>query len=130
MAEKEDKKNKNTGETLPVVFIKQMTLFPGISMQFDLEKKSSLKAVEAAMMSDQRIFLVCDTSDNEDKEEPARVGTVARIRQVLKLGNGMMRIAVMGQSRATVRGLDTTTMRVVWMSSDGRMPTLSVVMVT
>ncbi|MBR5421128.1 MAG: LON peptidase substrate-binding domain-containing protein, partial [Lachnospiraceae bacterium] len=106
MAEKEDKKNKNTGETLPVVFIKQMTLFPGISMQFDLEKKSSLKAVEAAMMSDQRIFLVCDTSDNEDKEEPARVGTVARIRQVLKLGNGMMRIAVMGQSRATVRGLD------------------------
>ncbi|MCR5251692.1 MAG: endopeptidase La [Lachnospiraceae bacterium] len=107
--EKKDKteKTEGTDRNIPVVLIHEMTLFPGISMQFDLEKKSSMQAVEAAMMSDQRIFLIRNEAEGEkDEEKLSAVGTMARVQQVMKLGNGLMRIQVIGISRGGIKTLD------------------------
>ena len=95
MRKKNDKNinNSNTASVMPVVIIKDLTLFPGMSLQFDLEKKAAVKAVEAALISDQRVFLIKDTAQDENAEEQlAPVGTIAAVQQVLKIGNGMIRV--------------------------------------
>ncbi|MBR1471334.1 MAG: endopeptidase La [Lachnospiraceae bacterium] len=93
---------------LPVIVIRELTLFPGMSVQFDLEKKNSVQAVEAAMLRDQQIFLIDQVSGEEDvsMEDLAKVGIVAEVQQVLKLRSGMMRIQVQGLKRATLQKLD------------------------
>ncbi|MBR3517056.1 MAG: endopeptidase La [Lachnospiraceae bacterium] len=97
----------NTSE-LPVIVIRELTLFPGMSMQFDLEKKPSVQAVEAAMLKDQQVFLIDQVNGDDDAtmENLASVGTVAEVQQVLKLHNGMMRIQVQGLHRGALQKLD------------------------
>ena len=93
---------------LPVIVIRELTLFPGMSMQFDLEKKPSVQAVEAAMLKDQQVFLVDQVSGEDDAtmENLAGIGTIAEVQQVLKLHNGMMRIQVQGLYRGALKKLD------------------------
>jgi len=107
------KKNKTTNITreMPVITLQEMTLFPGLSMQFDLEKKPSIRAVEAAMTSDQEVFLI-NRKNTEDTTptlaDLAAVGTVAYVEQVIKTGSGLMRIQVVGRRRGILKSLDTT----------------------
>ena len=107
---KSGRKNTRKIQTseLPVIVIRELTLFPGMSMQFDLEKKPSVQAVEAAMLKDQQVFLIDQISGEDDAtmENLASVGTVAEIQQVLKLHNGMMRIQVHGLHRGSLKKLD------------------------
>ena len=69
-------------------------------IHFDLSRKKSIHAVEKAMMSDQKIFLVTQ-SDPEEKEPVFKsvyhVGTVAIIKQVIKMPNDILRVLVDGQ---------------------------------
>ena len=109
MRKKNDKNinNSNTASVMPVVIIKDLTLFPGMSLQFDLEKKAAVKAVEAALISDQRVFLIKDTAQDENAEEQlAPVGTIAAVQQVLKIGNGMIRVQLNGEHRGSIKSLD------------------------
>ncbi len=91
-----------------MIVIRELTLFPGMSMQFDLEKKPSVQAVEAAMLKDQQVFLVDQVSGEDDAtmENLAGIGTIAEVQQVLKLHNGMMRIQVQGLYRGALKKLD------------------------
>ncbi|MCR5119067.1 MAG: endopeptidase La [Lachnospiraceae bacterium] len=100
---------KNDRGEMPVVFVRELTLFPGASMQFDLEKKQSVQAVEAALVSDQRIFMIGRSGDDTavpEKNEIAKTGTVAEVQQMLRLGNGMVRIQVYGTARGRLCSLD------------------------
>ena len=88
---------------LPVLALRGLCVFPNMLTHFDVGRKKSGRAVEEAMREDQRIFLVAQK--DAQKDDPARsdlyeVGTVAIIRQVLRLPGSNMRILVEGVTRA------------------------------
>ncbi len=93
--------------TLPAVALRGMTILPGMIAHFDISRPKSIKAVEKAMMEEQKIFLV--TQKDVEQEEPGQddlyeIGIVAQIKQVIKLQNDIIRILVEGTERAKLRG--------------------------
>ena len=88
---------------LPAVAMRGMTVLPGMILHFDINRARSIEAVQKAMVNDQRLFLVSqqDASVEEPKgEDLYTVGTIARIKQMLKLPNRNVRIMVEGMKRA------------------------------
>ncbi len=88
---------------LPVLALRGLCVFPEMVTHFDVGRKKSGRAVEEAMREDQRIFLVAQQDVQLD--DPARsdlysVGTIATIRQILRLPGNNMRILVEGVCRA------------------------------
>ncbi len=89
-------------EKLPAVALRGMTILPGAIIHFDLSRKKSILAVEEAMTQDQRIFLV--TQKDMQAEDPGYehvypVGTIALVKQIIKVPNNIVRVMVEGISR-------------------------------
>lgn len=81
---------------------------PGIVAHFDVSRERSIKAVEVAMMGGQELFLVTQKnieSDDPQMDEMYQVGIIAKIKQVIKMQNGVVRILVEGEGRASLSGL-------------------------
>ena len=92
---------------IPAVALRGLTILPDMIIHFDLSRSKSIKAVEQAMMVDEKVMLV--TQKNPDEEEPGyedvyHVGTIATVKQVNKLPNSIVRVLVEGQSRGTLLG--------------------------
>ncbi len=90
-------------QEMPAVALRGITILPGMVSHFDVSRKKSIKAVEAAMRVDGRIFLV--TQKDMNTEEPGeedlyRIGVIAEIKQIIKLQNDIVRIIVEGKKRA------------------------------
>lgn len=88
---------------LPMVALRGLTVVPNMIIHFDLSREMSKKAVEQALNERQRIFLVPQRNENEEKstiETLFRMGTIASIKQVTKLPNNIVRVMVEGVSRA------------------------------
>ena len=88
---------------LPVLALRGLVVFPGVVTHFDVGRVKSAKAVEEAMRGDQRIFLVAqkDLSDDDPKRKDLfAIGTVAVIKQILRMPGDNMRILVEGKYRA------------------------------
>lgn len=90
---------------LPLLALRGLLVFPSIVLHLDVGRDKSIAALETAMMSDQMIFLAAQKE--VAMEEPApediyRVGTVAKINQMLKLPNGTIRVLVEGLKRAEI----------------------------
>ncbi len=88
---------------LPAIALRATTILPGMIVHFDVSRTRSVKAVEAAMLSDQKIFLI--TQKNPETEIPAlsdvfQIGCTASIKQVVKLPQHLIRVLVEGVSRA------------------------------
>ncbi len=88
---------------LPLVPLRNMILFPDMTMNFDVGRLSSAYALETAMRSDQLIMVTMQK--DPDQEEPAlddlhKVGCIARILQAMNLPGGYVRILVEGVVRA------------------------------
>ena len=103
---------KDTALTLPAVALRGMTILPGMIAHFDISRDRSMRAVEAAMAMDQRIFLV--TQRDVEQENPGTdglygIGIVAEVKQVIKLQNDIVRILVEGTNRAEVYGYTENT---------------------
>ncbi|MCR4745589.1 MAG: endopeptidase La [Lachnospiraceae bacterium] len=95
-------------KTLPCVVIAGMTLLPDVIIHFDLQRGGSLSGVNAAMLGSQEIFIV--TRKNEDAEQPAfediyKIGTIAKVRQIVKMPDNEMRVMVESIERAEVISL-------------------------
>ncbi len=89
----------------PLIPLRDMVVFPSMTIPFFVGRKRSISAVEKAMDQGRLIFLA--TQKQNRKEEPTeediyRVGTVARILQMLKLPDGTIRLLVEGNKRATI----------------------------
>ncbi|MDE7265997.1 MAG: endopeptidase La [Lachnospiraceae bacterium] len=88
---------------LPMVALRGLTVMPNMIIHFDLSRDMSKKAVERALCADQKIFLIPQRDENEEKsttETLFGVGTIAIIKQVSKLMNNIERVMVEGVSRA------------------------------
>ena len=92
---------------IPAIALRGMTILPGMIAHFDISRDKSMKAVDAAMNDDQKIFLVTQRDpdvDNPELSDLYEVGIVAQIKQVIKLQNNIVRVLTEGQSRATLVG--------------------------
>lgn len=96
---------ENNWTTIPAVALRGMTILPGMIAHFDVSREMSLKAVEAAMTGEQKVFLVTQRDvevENPTKEDLYGVGIIAEVKQVIKLQNNIVRILVEGVSRAVL----------------------------
>ena len=90
-------------KNMPVVPLRGLTVFPNMVISFPIGRKLSLDAVEASHDNDDMIFLITqkDSEENEPTEDGlAQVGTVCKIKQVLKLPANVTHIIVEGLHRA------------------------------
>ena len=90
-------------KTMPAVTLRNITILPGMLIHFDVSRKKSIAAVEKVMKGDQQVFLI--TQINGETEHPVReelysVGTVAAIKQMIKLPGNVVRVLVMGLEKA------------------------------
>ncbi len=98
-------------QRLPVLPLRGLTVFPQMLIHFDVGRDKSVAAVERAMGQEQRLFLVTQKDilvDEPEKADLYEMGTIARIKQILKIPGDTMRILVEGQERALLRELDTS----------------------
>ncbi len=92
---------------LPAVALRGMTILPEMMIHFDLSRKRSIMAIEQAMMGNNKVFLV--TQKDADEENPGfedvyHVGTVANVKQISKMPNGIVRVLVEGEKRGELLG--------------------------
>lgn len=95
---------------MPVVPLRGMSVLPGMLIHFDVSRKKTVAAIENVMMEDQMTFLV--TQKDSEIEEPGEVdlysvGTVAQIKQLIKLPGDIIRVMVQGIERAKLENLIT-----------------------
>ena len=94
-----------TADRLPVLPLRDVVVFPYVVMPLLVGRPASLAAIEAANEED-RLVLVVAQRDPETQEPAAadlyRVGVVARIRQLSRLGSGTVRVLIEGVARARV----------------------------
>ena len=98
-------KNKYEQAKLPMVPIRDVVIFPYMLVPFVIGRKSSVRALEAAMDGDKRIFLSTqyDASvDNPKPNEIYQVGTISNLVQALKLPDGNTKVLVEGIERARI----------------------------
>ena len=98
--------------TIPAVALRGMTILPGMVAHFDISRDKSIKAVEKAMMEEQKIFLAAQK--DVEQEEPGiddlyQVGIIAEVKQVIKMQNNIVRILVEGKERAKLESFVETT---------------------
>jgi ATP-dependent Lon protease len=94
---------------MPAIALRGMTLLPGMVAHFDISRDKSIKAVEAAMNDNQKIYLVTQRDaevDNPKLEDLFEIGIVAEIKQVIKMQNNIVRVLAEGQARAKIHGFD------------------------
>lgn len=95
----------NQNIVLPAIALRGTTILPGMIVHFDVSRERSVKAIEAAMLHDQKIFLVTQIDPEVESPDLAgvyHVGTIAYIKQVVKLPQSLLRVLVEGTGRATL----------------------------
>ena len=88
---------------LPAVALRGMVILPGMIAHFDVSREKSIRAIEESMMDEQHIFLVAQKDiekEHPDSSDVYRIGTIAEVKQVIKLQNNIVRVLVEGKERA------------------------------
>ena len=88
---------------LPMLALRGLVLFPDMMLHFDVGRKKSIEALNAAMADEQKIFLVSQQDirvDDPSENQLYKVGVVAKIRQILRMPNDNVRVLVEGLFRA------------------------------
>ncbi len=96
--------------TMPVIALRGLTVLPGMTVNFDISREKSIKAVEKAMSTDQQVFLV--TQRDVEEEDPDidglfHYGTISHIRQLVKMPGSIMRVMTEGDERARLIEMGT-----------------------
>src|SRR5215475_4434421 len=90
-------------ETLPIVPLRDVVVFPHMMMPFVIGRPSSIRALEHALAKDKRIFLAAQHDAATDDPKPNDIytmGCIANIVQSLKLPDGNIKVLVEGVDRA------------------------------
>lgn len=90
---------------LPTIALRGMTVLPDMVIHFDINRKKSIHAVEKAMQTNETIFLL--TQKDIDTANPVQddlysVGTVAKVKELIKLPKGIVRVLVAGKYKGMV----------------------------
>ena len=88
--------------TVPVLTLRGLTVFPQLLLHFDVGRDTSIRALEEAMAENREIFLVTQrdlTVENPEEGDLYAIGTVAEVKQILRLPENGIRVMVAGRSR-------------------------------
>ncbi|MCK8061654.1 MULTISPECIES: endopeptidase La [unclassified Fusibacter] len=100
---------KKTQKQMPLIPLRGLSVFPHMVLHFDVGREKSIKALEEAMLKDQLIFLSTQKDIDVDLPTSAdyyNVGTVSKIKQMLKLPGDAIRVLVEGVDRAEIVSID------------------------
>ena len=95
--------NEGMTRTLPAAALRGTVILPGMIVHVDMSRKRSVSAVDTAMMGDREIFLVAQHDpkiEDPEAEDLYYMGTVCRIKQVMRLPKNVLRVLVEGLTRA------------------------------
>lgn len=91
---------------LPLIPLRGITIFPNMIIHFDIGREKSIASLEEAMLQEGNIFLVTQKDPKVEapaqKEDMYSIGTICKIKQILKLPKGTTRVLVEGIERATL----------------------------
>ncbi|MGB7606149.1 MAG: endopeptidase La [Lutisporaceae bacterium] len=99
------KKTNDKRRRLPLLPLRGLSIFPYMILHFDVGREKSVRALEEAMINDQLILLVTQKEAQTDfpsKDDFYEVGTVSKVKQLLKLPGDTIRVLVEGVSRARI----------------------------
>ena len=101
--------NNEYNRHYPTIPLRNVTVFPGMVMHFDVSRKKSVKAVQASMAGDQLIYLV--TQRDSQVSEPGiedlyTVGTIAKVKQIIKMPGKILRVQVEGLEKAIINSFE------------------------
>lgn len=103
MSQEESTKIENG--TYPLLPLRGLLVYPSMVLHFDVGRTKSVRALEEAMLKDNLILLASQEDgqiDEPDVEDLYDVGTLSRVKQMMKLPNGTIRVLVEGLSRARI----------------------------
>ncbi|MCY7566003.1 endopeptidase La [Bacillus safensis] len=92
-------------KNVPLLPLRGLLVYPTMVLHLDVGREKSVQALEQAMMNDHMIFLATQREisiDEPGEEETFKVGTYTKIKQMLKLPNGTIRVLVEGLNRAQI----------------------------
>lgn len=96
--------------SIPMIALRGMTILPEMVIHFDVSREKSKKAIEEAMIEEgQKIFLVAQKDmevDDPGIKDVYSVGTIATIRQLVKLPKNIVRVLISGEQRAELNSLE------------------------
>ena len=90
---------------MPAVALRGTTILPGMIVHFDISRKISSASIDRAMLLDEKIFLITQRDphvENPEIDDLWNVGTISRIKQVVRLPKNMIRVLVEGETRAEI----------------------------
>ena len=93
---------------IPVLALRGLTVFPHMNLNFDVERPISIRALEHAMETDQKVFLVTQREigvANPEEKDLYEIGTVSHIRQILRVSPTSIRVMAEGEHRARLKRL-------------------------
>lgn len=98
-------------KNIPAVALRGMTILPAMIVHFDISRTKSIRAIEEAMLKEQRLFVV--TQKDPDLSDPElddlyHIGTIVEIKQVVKLPQNIFRVLAEGLERAELLDLTET----------------------
>ncbi len=102
---------EDTVKTMPVIALRGLTVLPTMMVHFDISRRKSITAVEKAMVSDQKIFLLTQRSPDVSEPEQAdlfHIGTIAEVKQLVKMPGNIVRVMVEGLQMAELLCIDET----------------------
>lgn len=97
--------------SIPMVALRGMTILPEMVVHFDISRERSIDAVQEAMAEEQKIMLVTQRDievENPEESDLYRVGTIATVKQILKLPRQILRVLVAGEERAILDNIEVT----------------------
>ena len=101
-----EKEILNLPETLPLIPVRDIVVFPYMVLPLFITREKSIKSLETALSKDRLVFLVAQKNLSEEDPSPKdlyRVGTVALIMRMLKLPDGKIKVLVQGLSKASLK---------------------------
>lgn len=94
---------------IPVLPLRGVAIFPEIVMNFDVGREKSVKALEMAMKNDEMILAVAQKDadiDEPTQEDLYSIGTIVKIKQMVKIGEGQYKVIVKGTARAKILDIE------------------------
>ncbi len=91
--------------TIPLIPLRGLTIFPNVVVHFDVGRTKSVAAVEEAMLENQEVFLAAQKDsavEEPNKDEIYSVGTICKIKQILKMSDNSIRVLVEGIKKAKI----------------------------
>ena len=102
-------KKENLEIKVPVVALRGMVILPGMITHFDVSRTRSLKAIEHALKQEQKLFIAAQRDPEEEEPDQKKlfsIGTVAEIKQIVKMPHQILRVLVEGLYSAEIQHLE------------------------